>query len=337
MIKRIQLPEKVVIGSGVLNKAEEFVDDSNPVVLTGPTTARLAGNRVAEVLGCDVIVKEGQRLSELKKMVTEARADRIFAVGGGSVIDTAKVIAHHLGMDVVSVPTNCAHDGIASPAASIKKANGVGSLITRPPVGVLVDLGVVRKSPKRFVLAGVGDVIGKYSAVKDWQLGAIIKGEYMGDYAGNLALMTANVVMNNVLEIKHKTEKGLAVLVEALISSGAAMGIAGSSRPASGSEHKFSHALDRLGSPALHGEQVGVGTIVMSYLQGENWRKVKNALNMAGCPTTAEELGVSDKKVLRAMLMAKKIRPERYTIIEHVNLNRKIALKALRDTGVIKK
>ncbi len=336
MIKRIELPEKVLIGSGVLAKAEEFVDDSNPVVLTGPTTAKLAGNRVAGILGCDQIVKEGQSLRALKKMVLESRADRIFAVGGGSVIDTAKIIAKDLKKDVVSVPTNCAHDGIASPVASVKTKNGVGSVMTRPPVGVLVDLSIIRKSPKRFVLAGVGDVIGKYSAVKDWQLGAIIKGEYMGDYAGYLSLMTAKVVMNNVMEIKHKTEKGLAVLIEALISSGAAMGIAGSSRPASGSEHKLSHALDRLGSPALHGEQVGVGAIVMSYLQGENWRKIKNALSIAGCPTTAEELGVSDKKMIKAMLLAKKIRPERYTIIEHVNLNRKIAEKALKDTGVIR-
>ncbi len=335
MIKKIELPKKIVIGTGILSKSEEFVNDSNPVVLTGPTTAKLAGNKVAEVLGCQQIVKEKQSMKQLKQGLLESRSDRIFAVGGGSIIDAGKILAKELGMSLVSIPTNCAHDGIASPTASVKTKKGVTSVVTNPPAGVLVDLGVIRKSPKRFILAGVGDVVGKYSAVKDWQLGAIIKGEYMGDYAGQLSLMTAKVVMNSVMEIKNKTEKGLATLIEALISSGAAMGIAGSSRPASGSEHKFSHALDWLGSPALHGEQVGVGTIVMSYLQGENWTRVKNALKTAGCPTTARELGVSKGKMVKAMMLAKKIRPERYTIIEHINLNRKIAVKALRDTGVI--
>ena len=54
-----------------------------------------------------------------------------------------------------------------------------------------------------------------------------------------------------------------------MISSGMAISIAGNSRPASGSEHKFSHALDMIApKPALHGEQCGVGTIMMMYLHG---------------------------------------------------------------------
>jgi len=106
------------------------------------------------------------------------------------------------------------------------------------------------------------------------------------------------------------------MVIKALVSSGVAMSIAGSSRPASGSEHMFSHALNMVAPrPALHGEQCGVGAIMMMYLHGGDWKKIKDGLEMIGAPTTADELDIEDKYILEALVLAHTIRPDRYTIL----------------------
>jgi glycerol-1-phosphate dehydrogenase [NAD(P)+] len=95
------------------------------------------------------------------------------------------------------------------------------------------------------------------------------------------------------------------------------MSIAGSSRPASGGEHKFSHALDKLApGKALHGESCGIGTIISMYLHGGDWKGIRSSLRSIGAPVTPAELGIDDTTVVEALLMAKTIRPERFTIFD---------------------
>jgi len=114
------------------------------------------------------------------------------------------------------------------------------------------------------------------------------------------------------------------------------MSVAGSSRPCSGSEHLFSHALDRVSSrPSLHGEQCGVGAIMMMYLHGGDWHRLKNALLTIGAPTTAQELGVTNEEVILALVMAHTIRPDRYTILGDNGLTRDAAERLASVTGVI--
>jgi glycerol-1-phosphate dehydrogenase [NAD(P)+] len=113
------------------------------------------------------------------------------------------------------------------------------------------------------------------------------------------------------------------------------MSIAGSSRPASGSEHKFSHALDvKAPKPALHGEQCGVGTIMMAYLHGGDWQRIRQSLHSIGAPVDAQGLGIADQYIVEALLHAKNVRPERYTILGE-GLTRKAAEELARVTLVI--
>ncbi|MFH0986862.1 MAG: NAD(P)-dependent glycerol-1-phosphate dehydrogenase, partial [Candidatus Micrarchaeota archaeon] len=71
------------------------------------------------------------------------------------------------------------------------------------------------------------------------------------------------------------------------------------------------------------------------YLHGEDWKKIKNALETVKCPVNAKQLGITKEQAIKAMLHAKEIKPERYTIIEHINLDRKIAEHALKETEII--
>jgi glycerol-1-phosphate dehydrogenase [NAD(P)+] len=115
------------------------------------------------------------------------------------------------------------------------------------------------------------------------------------------------------------------------------MSIAGSSRPASGAEHLFSHQLDRLAPDvALHGHQVGVGAIMTEYLHtgpDGQWRDVRDALAAIGAPTTAAGLGVDDETVIEALTTAHRIR-DRYTVLGN-GMEESAAIETATVTGVI--
>ena len=129
--------------------------------------------------------------------------------------------------------------------------------------------------------------------------------------------MTAEILVKNAHLIKPHQEQSAWFVTKALVSSGVAMSIAGSSRPASGGEHKFSHALDKLApGKALHGESCGIGTIISMYLHGGDWKSIRTSLKSIGAPVTPAEVGIDDAVAVDALLLAKTIRPERFTIFD---------------------
>src|SRR5207247_540509 len=152
-------------------------------------------------------------------------------------------------------------------------------------------------------------------------------------YAANLAAMSAKIVINNSKNFKKKPD--VRMIVEALISSGVAACIAGSSRPCSGAEHLFSHAVDYLEpGVGLHGEKCGIGAILIAKLQGQDWKKIIQMLKNVGAPTTAKEIGLSSGTLAKALTIAQSLRPERYTILSQVKMNKEKAVALAKSTGV---
>ena len=142
--------------------------------------------------------------------------------------------------------------------------------------------------------------------------------------------------MDHAASIKPNLEESVWIAIRPILVAGIAMSVAGSSRPCSGSEHLFSHALDRVSEhPSLHGEQCGVGAIMMMYLHGGDWRRLKSALHTIGAPTTARELGVRTEEIVHALVMAHSVRPDRYTIFGDNGLTREAAERLANVTGVI--
>jgi glycerol-1-phosphate dehydrogenase [NAD(P)+] len=146
--------------------------------------------------------------------------------------------------------------------------------------------------------------------------------------------MAAQLVEDGIEKVASGTEEGVRLVVKALISSGVAMSIAGTSRPASGGEHKFSHWLDaNSDNPALHGEQCGLGSIVTMYLHGGDWEKIRDTLKIVNAPINSKGLGMDDGMVLSAFINSKEIRPQRTTILDKTEP--KAIEEAALATGVI--
>jgi glycerol-1-phosphate dehydrogenase [NAD(P)+] len=346
-IHRIDLPRIVLVGRGVLDSLGDVCHElgvRRALIVTGGKTYRIAGMRAQQILSADgirsdvsyVSVADMETMERVKLEAFESEADAVIGVGGGRTIDVAKLSAANSDNHFISVPTTAAHDGIASSSASIKGLGRPYSVRAVPPTAVLMDSLIVSQSPYRFTASGCGDVISKAVSVEDWRMAHRETGEYYGEYAGSLALMSSTLIMQNARLISGRTEEGYRTLLEALVSCGVSMSIAGSSRPCSGSEHLFSHTLDVIApGKALHGEQCGVGTILMANLHGLDWRGIKESLRIIGAPTTAEELGIATETVVEALVKAREIRPDRYTILSKVNLDEREAVLLAEECGVI--
>jgi glycerol-1-phosphate dehydrogenase [NAD(P)+] len=345
----MQFPREVIVGHGAIERIGEISRrlgfTESALIIAGSKTFDVAGRRVNELLekkeGMTVqtflVECAGTRdVEAVEKRIKAVKPQIVFAVGGGTKIDVAKCSSANQHIPFISVPTTASHDGIASPLSSIKGSEKPYSVVAQAPLAIVADTKIIMQAPWRFAVSGCEDVIAKFTAVKDWKLAHEDRDEYYGGYAASLALMSAKHVMQNVELMKTRNEEGLRILLEALISCGVSMSIAGSSRPCSGSEHLFSHALDAIRpNHGMHGERCGVGTIMMTYLHGGNWKRIRNALQKLGAPTNARKLGVEKEDVIKALKMATSMRPERYTILNKLNLRRQSYEHLAKATEVI--
>ena len=339
----MELPTKVLIGEGVISKLGEFVGDSaggkGVVVASGSKVASKVRRAVESALPqtpvwVEVAAADTENVETV--MAAAAGSGCIIGVGGGKSVDVGKLAAFRLRLPFYSVPTSASHDGISSPFASLKGLDRPYSIMAKPPVGILADIDVIASAPKRLLAAGCGDLVSKLTAVKDWELAHRVTGEYYGSYSASLALMSANTVLDRSKTLGGFAKDSVRDLVEALISTGVAAGIAGSSRPCSGSEHLFSHCLDMIAPDSgLHGEKCGIGTIMMAKLHGIDWRRVRSALRNVGAPVEAAQIGLDDSMVVEALTRASSIRPDRYTILSKRKLSRRSAANLAKSTGVI--
>ena len=339
----MELPTKILIGPGVISRLGAFIQDSGlkgkVVVAAGATVTSKVKKAVDSTLGPDADWHEvdAADVSNVDRIqAASAGARCIVGIGGGKSVDVGKLAAYRSGLHFYSVPTSASHDGISSPFASLKGLDRPYSVTAKPPVGILADIEVIASAPKRLLASGCGDLVSKATAVRDWQLAHRVNGEYYGGYAASLALMSAQVVLAGSRRVRTFGLESVRDLVEALISAGVAAGIAGSSRPCSGSEHLFSHYLDIIApGMGLHGEKCGIGTIMMAKLHRMDWRKIRRALVQVGAPVAASDIGVDRADVVKALVRASSIRPDRYTILSRSRMTKKSAESLAASTGVI--
>ena len=339
----MELPTRVLIGDGVIGKLGDFLGESagdrKVVIASGSSVTSKVKEEVDSAIGREptwVEVSAADMGNVDRVMSAAADCGCIVGVGGGKSVDVGKLAAFKMRLPFYSVPTSASHDGISSPFASLRGLDRPYSVMAKPPVGILADIDVIASAPRRLLASGCGDLVSKLTAVKDWQLASRVTGEYYGGYSASLAMMSASVVLDHARRVGRFDRESVRELVEALISTGVAAGIAGSSRPCSGSEHLFSHYLDLVAPDlGLHGEKCGMGTIMMAKLHGLDWRRVRSALKSVGAPVEASQIGVDDSKVVESLVRASSIRPDRYTILSRRKLTARGARALAEATGVI--
>ena len=195
-------------------------------------------------------------------------AELLIAVGSGTVHDLTRYCAYELGIDFVSCPTAASVDGFCSSVAAMTWHGCKKTLTAVAPRIVVADTDVIRRAPIRLAKSGFGDMVGKYIALCDWKIGHILTGEFYCERIADMMLKATEEVLSSVEGIVSGDAEGYEKLTYGLLLSGLAMQMMGNSRPASGAEHHISHLIEMspppldIHSDALHGEKVGVGTLL---------------------------------------------------------------------------
>lgn len=242
----------------------------------------------------------------------------ILAFGGGSVLDIVKYCASKCDAPYITVPSTLSNDAVYSCVSRLTTNGKKRSYGVQPPTGIIVDLDVVKKSPKDLILAGVADLVSNLSALEDWKLAHKNIGEPINELAFMLAKEAA-MPLFNYKEEDLFTDEFLFDLTNSIITSGLAMIIGGNTRMTSGAEHLISHAIDEYfpEKSTIHGLQVAWAHLIIEREYRHNdsgYHRLFSFYNDIGLINSINkniQFTVEDFKAL--MPLASKMR-QRYTI-----------------------
>lgn len=192
-------------------------------------------------------------------------------VGSGTLNDITKLAAHRVGRPYMCVGTAASMDGYTAFGAAITKDGFKQTMSCPAPRVVLADLEILAHAPSQMNATGYGDLLGKVTAGADWILADALEVEPIDPRAWPLVQDSLRDWTGKPDALHDGDPQAIEDLFEGLIMAGVAMQISASSRPASGSEHRFSHLWEMqalgYGEPAIaHGFKVGIGTLAAAAL-----------------------------------------------------------------------
>jgi glycerol-1-phosphate dehydrogenase [NAD(P)+] len=274
-------------------------------------------------------VEEAVRL--LSALPSSCKA--LIGVGGGKALDVAKYTASLAGLPYFAAPTSLSNDGFCSPQASLTLEGKRRSLPTGLPEAVVVDLAVCQRAPLTLWHSGVGDLCSKFTAVSDWKLAFSRRGVPVND----LAALISDASVFQFMANPASDQQGIRLLATALMLNGVAMEIAGSSRPASGSEHLISHALDMTGvRQRLHGLQTGTAAYLVSSLQsGSHHKRIGELFARTGFWESVRKQPFSKEEWRIAVERAPSVKEDFYTILSETDAWPEFARMIAHDTALV--
>lgn len=324
--KTIQIPIVFEIGNDILRniddilKKEHLYFDSK-ILVTSDELYLLYKNILDKIRFNEIIFVKGGSFEESNEISLENDMpdSLLVAFGGGSVIDLVKVIADRFNLPYITIPSALSNDSIYSPVARLNKRGRKRSFGVPPPIGIIADIDIIKTAPPVLQLSGVGDLVSNLSAIKDWKLANEICGEPINHFAYTLSSQSANTILSYKFE-DIRSDSFIRDLANGLIMSGLAMIIAKNSRPASGSEHLISHAIDELypDRSTFHGLQVAFGQSIIENRFRRNSKDFSflcDFFNKIGIQKEIESrINFSDTEINNIIEKATNMR-KRYTIL----------------------
>jgi len=272
-------------GDVVTATASEITSGRAAVVVADETTVTRFGRSVASALGeagfavtehvvapagGKAVIPDEAAVGSVGKALEEAGGDLLVGCGSGTINDLCKYAASERGLPYLCCPTAASMNGYTSAIAALKREGLKVTLPVKVPVAIVGNPSVWATAPAVMSAAGLADLLSKYTSGADWRLAAIIEGSYYCNRPAELAHVSCEEAIAVVDRIGAGEPEALGTLMEALILSGIAMAIAGSSSPASGAEHLISHYWDMTdpvtGDNRYHGTQVGIGVLLCATL-----------------------------------------------------------------------
>ena len=268
-----------IIDSGVLHHLDEILNEED---IHGKRCAVYGSNtwnnplfphpRAEQeiVLPSEGLHADEHSTAEVLRQLAED-TEVLLACGSGSIHDTVRYCAAQRGIPFVALPTAASVDGYCSSVAAMTWHGYKNTMNAVAPLIVVADLDVISRAPAYLTASGVGDMLGKFIALSDWKIAHELTGEAVCPVIYNIMHESVQKIWDSCLDTLSGDKKAFESVMYGLLMSGLAMQMMGNSRPASGAEHHISHLIEMrpaglgsINSPALHGEKVGVGTLIAS-------------------------------------------------------------------------
>ena len=251
---------------------------------------RLPDVKYQIILPAEGLHADNHGVDLLTERLPEEGVDYLIAVGAGSIHDITRYTAYVRKIPFISCPTAASVDGFCSSVAAMTWHGFKKTLTAVAPTMVVADLDVITKAPMYLTKSGFCDMVGKFIALADWEIGHILTGEYLCEKIYGITYKATRELVEAAADIARGTYEAYEKLIYGLLMSGLAMQLLGNSRCASGAEHHISHIIEMqpvglgVSSLALHGEKVGVGTLIaareyhrLASLENISWGDYKAA------------------------------------------------------------
>ena len=282
-LERARDTKALIIGSGVVNRTAEMFMQIFPglkaVIVADDNTWEVAGKDAqkslddAGVVSYEAFVFESEDFYAEWKHVERLKAhleklDAVaVAVGSGVINDTVKYVSYLLGRRYMCVGTAASMDGFTAYGSSITKDGNKQTFDCPAPLGFVLDSAIAAQAPKELAASGYADLIAKIPAGADWMIADAVGSEKVDDFAWSLVQDSLKDALADPAAIRSGDVEKTQALADGLLMSGFAMQAIQSSRPASGTEHQYSHCWDMEdlcfeGKHVSHGFKVGIGTLM---------------------------------------------------------------------------
>jgi len=339
--------DRLVVGNGILEELEVTLQsfrEGSILLIADANTYNVLGNEVEGYLGekgfrirSYCFQKEDHALipdeRAIGRILMELQQDTslILAVGSGVLNDLVRIVSFRVNKPFIIVGTAPSMDGYASVVSPLIIGGKKNTYPGKYPTAIFADTSVMKNAPMVMIRAGYGDVLGKLTALADWQLAKTVKGEYYCPVTAEFVRMGVDKCIESTDGLNGREEEAIRRLIEALILTGISMGLVGVSRPASGTEHQLAHywevrAIEAGIDHALHGNAVGTATIVTSMVyeladsflpEGIPYPStayVKGLLEKTGAAVNPRDIGADRDLFIESMLNAMNMR-DKYTLL----------------------
>jgi glycerol-1-phosphate dehydrogenase [NAD(P)+] len=347
-----------------LPKMAEPFKDGKILVVFDNNTYKVAGKKAVELLeengfniktllfdtGDDILIPDEKTLGRILQE-QDLDCKLMIAVGSGVINDSVKFVTSRTGLPYIIVATAPSMDGYVADGAPIFSHGHKYSPVAHLTYGLVGDTDILKTAPDDLIQAGFGDMVGKITAIADWDLSVKANNDYRCDTCVELTNRAMKITFDSCDGLPARDPKALGDLLEGLTLTGVAMALINLSRPASGAEHMLSHYwemdyVERGLNPNHHGIQVGVATPVIARFFEEvedilpegvkelcpPHEEIEALLRRGGAPYSPKQIGISRELFRQSLLNGYKVRP-RYSVMQFAKDNGRLEAIAEKITA----
>lgn len=322
----IKTPAIVKTGHKILGKLDILLSEAHlvfpkKILVTQDNLYNAYKGELDNIFFSKILIVKGGQITETNNIINECKEEDVLIVafGGGSVIDLVKYSASKIDKPYINIPSALSNDAVYSCVARLTKDGKKNSYGVQPPIGIIVDIDIINRSPEILLLAGIADIVSNLSAIQDW----LLAHNKIGEPINELAYMLAKEAAIPLLRYQRKdlhSDNFILDLVNGIITSGMSMIISGNTRGTSGAEHLISHAIDEYfpERATIHGIQVGWAQSIIERRFRHDTLNINDFYKSIGLMEVFTEMVPWSEEEFDSLIPYAKLIRKRYTIFNTI-------------------